>query len=199
MIKDNLAKLLMKFGVISLLAGFFPLSAYVYDMLTCNEADAVVEAVQPNGKVKVAFTDANGRPVVASAASHHLRMGDHAFASWTTGTRTTASVPVIDATAKALQLRGRPVASIGETVRVIYRSAKPTSLAPHRNPMDAMFGLAGMVLGVLMLLARRAMASHGATHQTQHKIAHGRVGTRAPAGPIRPQRTGVVQRERGWI
>lgn len=217
MFKDMVAQLLLKLGVIAMLAGAFPPAAHIYDLLTCSQADAVVEAVEAGGKVRVAFTDGSGRRIVATAAPYHLSMGRHAFES---------------GGSQAAYKRATFRAGVGDTVRVIYRNANPTSLAPHRNPTDALIGLGGIVLGALMLLARRAFMPRatgpsGALQASQApdmkqravaaprnaQVAASKSDTppsgkgRAPATgfgrssstPARPARAGAVQRDRGWL
>lgn len=78
-VRIGLSALLLKLGVIFMLAGSFPIAAQVYDWLTCATAEAVVEARRADGKLDVGFIDAEGRRIVTVAAPYHLGRADRSI------------------------------------------------------------------------------------------------------------------------
>lgn len=183
------AQVLLKIGIIAVLAGFFPPAVQLYDLLTCERASAVIVAGQPFRPATVKFTTSDGREVTAKAATHHI---------------------------------GRRTYAVGDTVEVIYRASRPSSLAPHRKVQDSLIGLAALGFGLVLLkLRRRLVQGHRLpVGPDPHTVAAppgvtSRRGERAPTAsapasrPIQsarpaqsramPVRGGSVQRERGWF
>lgn len=206
-------ELLLKLGLIAMLAGFFPPAVQLFDLITCDSAEAVVTAAQPAGPVTVTFHTRDGQTVTTQASPYHMKRTESVLAD-----EHPPGIGGSDATRQRLAtlLHNQLPASMGEYVGVIYRKWNPMSLAPHRKITDSLIGVGALMLGALLLLLRRALRRGGrtdlqpepaeprrrTTSQSRADATHRppRTPPRVqPADPSRPQRVGVVQRERGWF
>ena len=116
---------------------------------------------------------------------------------------------------------GRRSHAVGDTVDVIYRVSKPTSLAPHRKVQDSLMGLGAVAFGVVLLLLRGALSkgprpasrsqiepatlSAERARPSPTPVASGgqsariAMATASTSGYRPPRRQSAVQRERGWF